>query len=159
MDNKTYINILSDTLVKKISVLDELIQITKIQDEFISENPFHMDKFEDTLPRKEKLIQQLSQLDNGFERVYEHVKEELTIKNMNHKEQIIHLQELISEVMEKSTKLQTLEMKNKNRLDLYLIEKKKVIKDYKVNSKTASSYYKHMANQHSGQSYFLDKKK
>jgi len=50
-------------------------------------------------------------------------------------------------------------MRNRNKLDSYFSKQKESIKSYKVNSKTASSYYKNMADQHSGESYFYDKKK
>jgi FlgN protein. len=159
VDSKTYIHILTDTLVKKCTVLDDLIQITKLQDEYIGETPLVMDKFDQTLAEKESFIDKLNQLDAGFEKIYEHVREELSENPIAHKEQIKNLQELINLVTQKSTSLQSLELKNKHKLEIYFSNRKKDIKNFKVSNRTASNYYKNMTNTYQADSYFLDKKK
>ena len=159
VDSKTYIHILTDTLAKKSILLDSLIQITKLQEEYIGETPLDMDKFDQTLTEKDSLIDRLNQLDAGFEKIYEHVREELSTNSVSLKDQIINLQSFINQVTQKSTSLQALEKKNKNKLEIYFNSRKKDIKDYKVNSKTASNYYKNMTNTYQAESYFLDKKK
>ena len=158
MDNTTYVHILIDTLTKKNSLLDKLIQITTMQEEYITLTPPDMDNFETSLNEKETLIEKINELDEGFEKIYEHVKEEITSNKINHKEDILELQSLIKQVTEKSAKLQALEIRNKKSLEIFFSNKKKEIKDFKQSSKTASNYYKNMMNQQSGESYFLDKK-
>lgn len=148
-----------NTLTKKNDLLDRLIHYTILQEEYIVTEPFDMDIFEQTLSDKELVIEQLNQLDDGFQKVYDHVKDEFSTNKTQYKEEILQLQELIKQGTEKSIRLQTLEMKNKNKLESYFSNKKKEIKKFKMSSQTASSYYKNMANQHHGQSYFLDKKK
>jgi flagellar biosynthesis/type III secretory pathway chaperone len=159
MDNKTYIYILSDTLSKKINLLDELIELTLLQAEYILETPFDIDKFDQVLPDKSELIEQLNLLDDGFEKIYNHVNAEISTNKIQYKDEIIKLQDLIKQVTEKSTKIQTLEIQNKSKLEIYFSNKKKEIRNYKMSSQSASSYYKNMANQYEGNSYFLDKKK
>ena len=158
MDNTTYVHILIDTLTKKNSLLDKLIQITTMQEEYITLTPPDIDNFETSLNEKETLIEKINELDEGFEKIYEHVKEEITSNKINHKEDILELQSLIKQVTEKSAKLQALEIRNKKSLEIFFSNKKKEIKDFKQSSKTASNYYKNMMNQQSGESYFLDKK-
>lgn len=158
MDNTTYVHILTDTLTKKNSLLDKLIQITMMQEEYITLTPPDMDNFETSLDEKEKIIEKINELDEGFENIYEHVKEEIISNKIKHKESILELQSLIKQVTEKSAKLQTLEIKNKKSIEIFFSNKKKEIKDFKKSSMTASSYYKNMMNQQSGESYFLDKK-
>lgn len=159
MDNNTYVYILIDTLLKKNSLLDNLIQTTLFQKECITEETPDMDQFEQTLSEKEMLIDQLNQLDDGFEAIYDHVKDEISNNKLKHKDDILKLQELIRQVTEKSTKLQTLELQNKGIIEFYFSNKKKEIKNFKRSSQTASNYYKNMSNQNQGESYFLDKKK
>jgi tRNA U55 pseudouridine synthase TruB len=159
VDKNTYINILSDTLVKKCKVLDYLIEITLKQEDFIDQETLDLDAFEQTLSEKEKLIEQLNQLDEGFERIYEHVSEEISKNKLEHKDQILFLQELIKQVSEKSVNLQIAEVENKGKLEIYFSARKKEIRNFKISSQTASNYYKNMANQYHGESYFLDKKK
>ncbi|MDU6263945.1 MAG: flagellar export chaperone FlgN [Anaerocolumna aminovalerica] len=159
MDNKTYVHILTDTLFKKNFLLDKLIQITEMQEKYITLTPPDIDNFESSLTDKEIIIEKINELDEGFEKIYEHVKEEIVSNKLNHKVAISELQNLIKQVTEKSAKLQTLELKNKKSLEIFFANKKKEIRDFKKSSETASSYYKNMMNQQLDESYFLDKKK
>ena len=159
MDKRSYIIILKDTLEKKVSILNQLLEITLRQEKYISENLDSVDEFEETYTAKGTLIEQLNKLDEGFELIYENVKEELSVNQIQYREEILYLQDLIRQITERSTELQAIEMRNKNKIEAYFSKRKKEIKGYKVNSKTASSYYKNMADQHDGESYFYDKKK
>lgn len=159
MDNQTYIDVLKDSLEKKVIVLEKLLEKTLSQEKIISTNPFNNEEFDLDYEDKEVLILQLSQLDEGFEQIYDHVKDILSNNKLEHKEDIVQLQNLIRQITDKSTELQAIEIKNKKKLDVIFTNRKKEIKDYKINSQMASSYYKNMADQHQGQSYFYDKKK
>lgn len=159
MDNNTYIHILTDTLIKKDALLDKLLTITALQEECLNEQFTDIESFEKKLSDKEELIQQLIQLDDGFERIYSHIKEEIGAKRLEYREQIARLQELIRQITDKSTRLQGIEISNKNKIETYFLGKKKEIKNLKISNRTASNYYKNMYNQQIGESYFLDKKK
>ncbi|HHU72196.1 MAG TPA: flagellar protein FliT [Clostridiales bacterium] len=159
MDNQIYIDVLKDSLIKKVMVLDKLLEKTLLQEKIISTSPFSSDEFDQAYEDKEILILQLSELDEGFEQIYDHVKEILGNNKFEHKEDIIQLQNVIRQITDKSTELQSIEIRNKKKLDILFTNRKKEIKDYKINSQTASSYYKNMTDQHQGQSYFYDKKK
>lgn len=159
MDNQTYIDVLKDSLEKKVIVLDKLLEKTLSQEKIISTSPFDNEEYDQAYQDKEVLINQLSELDEGFEQIYDHVKDILRTNKLEHKDDIIQLQNLIRQITDKSTELQAIEIKNKKKLDVIFTNRKKEIKDYKINSQTASSYYKNMADQHQGQSYFYDKKK
>ncbi len=159
MENRTYINILTDTLKRKTSLLEQLIALSSEQERIISSEIPDMDRLDSTFSEKEVLITQLNQLDDGFEKVYQHVKEALQTDKEQLKEQILKLQELIRSVTEKSTQLQVIEHRNKSRFQLFFAGKKKEIRNFKVSSKTADSYYKSVLNSQPGESYFLDKKK
>lgn len=159
MDKRSYISILKDTLEKKVSVLNKLLEVTLQQEKCISEELYDNDEFEQTFTVKQTLIDQLNKLDEGFELIYEHVKEELSLNRIQYKEEVLYLQGLIRQITEKSTQIQAIEMRNKSKIEAFFSHRKKQIKGYKVNSKRASSYYKNMADQHHGESYFYDKKK
>ncbi len=158
MDNNTYVHILINTLTKKDNLLDGLVKITLLQEEHIAAASLDMDQFNQTLAEKGSLIEQLSQLDDGFEKVYAHVKDEFSTNKLQYKNEILQLKELIKNVTEKSVKLQTAEIRNRVKLDAYFSNRKKEIKNFKMSSQTASTYYKNMANQNQGQAFFLDKK-
>ncbi|HHT96875.1 MAG TPA: flagellar protein FlgN [Clostridiales bacterium] len=160
MNSKTYINILKDTLVKKNEILDQLLDITILQEECFKNSPVDIDLFEDSVGKKTDIIEQLNTLDDGFDKVYKHVKNELIDEKDTYKEDVYELQESIKNIISKTTKLQALEIRNKKSAEAYFSSKKNDVKTFKISSQTASNYYKNMADQHQeGQSYFLDKKK
>lgn len=158
MDSTTYVTILKDTLVKKNSLLDKIIKVLEFQEECIENPKMNVEQFDKTLLEKETYIKQLSQLDDGFEKLYLRVKEDLTTKKEMFKEDILYIQELIKEITAKSAKIQIKEKQIKVKFESFLVSKKKEIREYKVNTQTISSYYKNMANSYQGESYFLDKK-
>lgn len=158
MDTATYINVLIDTLVKKIKVLEELSSVIKAQEENFSTKDIDLDDFDSMLLKKDILIEQLNQLDDGFEKIYLRVKEELTLNGVIYRNYILTIQGYIKEIMEKSAFIQTKEKQLKLKIDSYLINKKNEIKNFKISNQTANSYYKNMMNSVQDEPYFLDKK-
>ncbi|HKL80619.1 MAG TPA: hypothetical protein VJ888_09330 [Mobilitalea sp.] len=159
MVDQTYINILTDTLNKKTNILDQLIRFTVIQEDIVTGEAPDMNRLDQTISEKEVLIAQLEQLDEGFEKVYLHVKEDVTKNKEGYKDQIIILQDLIRLVTKKSTALQAAEFRNKNKFANFFVGKKKEIKNFKMSSQTANSYYRSATEHQQGQAHFLDKKK
>ena len=101
----------------------------------------------------------MNQLDVGFDSVYNRIKDELISNKYKYQPEIQKMQTLITELTELSVKLQVMEERNKVKMQNCMIAQRQKIKQSKVSSQSAASYYKNMANQHQGQSYFLDKKK
>lgn len=159
VENNPYMNILIDTLTKKAEELDKILEITLLQEKYLLENPFSMEKFMKTVDSKQTSIERLDQLDNGFEKVYDHIKEEVESKPTQYKEQIQLLQNLIKVIMEKNAKIQALEKNNETKWVIYSNGKRKEIKEFKVSRRTAEAYNKNMPYQHYGQSCFFNKKK
>lgn len=158
--NKTYMKILINTLEKKLFFLDGIMHETLIQEEILNEAQFDIEKYQASFDVKEDIIKNIFELDQGFDSIYDRIKEEITNNKSAYKEDIIKLQELINELTVISIKLQTLERKNKTKMELYFSRQKSEIKRMKISNKTALGYYKNMTDQHQeGQSYFIDKKK
>ena len=158
--SKTYIEILIYSLQTKVQVLDDIIGLTKQQEVLLTQSSsMDIDKFNRITEEKGPLIDQVNELNDGFETLYNRIKEEFVSHKMEYAAEISKLQELIKTVTEKSVEIQVTEKRNFVKLQVYLEAKKSEIKEFKKSSKTVSSYYKNMTNQHQGQSYFLDKKK
>ncbi len=156
---ETYLTVLEEALSKKDEILSQLIDITKRQESIIKEKEIDEMEFNQTLEEKDKLIQLIQTIDDGFERIYLLVKEELPKTQSRYIERIKRLQDLIKEVMDKGVELQVLEKHNKMKLDAFLRTKRSEIKDFKMNNKTVSNYYKSISKQYEQESYFFDKKK
>lgn len=147
------------SLNKKKEVLEKIIDYTIEQELVLSENEIDLDKFGDLINDKQKWIEQLNLLDTGFEKLFERVKEEFQVHREMYQEEIVEMQQLIKKITDLGVILQTSELRNKVRFEQYSAHKKKEIRDFKMSNTSASKYYNNMANQHQGQSYFLDKKK
>lgn len=158
--NAVYVKILVDTLEKKKETLQILTIATKEQEELLKAEPFSMEQFEKTLDKKEKVIQNLNQLEDGFEAFYKRIELIIRTEKNNYKEELQKAQKLISEITDMSVKLQAMEARNKEKLTRELANQKQGIRSFKVSSQTAEKYYHNMSNQHQeGQSYFMDRKK
>ncbi|HHV10453.1 MAG TPA: hypothetical protein GXX75_09285 [Clostridiales bacterium] len=155
----TYIQLLVETLEKKKDLLIWLTNVTEQQETIIAANSFDEQLFNETIEIKEEHLKNLMLLDEGFEKIYEGVKTELSVNRGLYKAEINVLKALIADVTDLSVKLQALEKRNKLKLDFLFSGKRKDIRDSRISSKTAANYYKTMAKQHENQSLFYDKKK
>jgi hypothetical protein len=156
---QTYIALLEASLIKKRDLLLELCQLSKDQQTIILENKVDSEKFDETIEQKEIRIQQINQLDDGFEQLYQRVREELTAAPKNYQNEINNLKELITAVTDIGVELQVIERHNKAKIEFYFQSRKKDMRNLRLNSKTATNYYKTMTELHEQQAYFFDKKK
>lgn len=155
-----YINALKDSLSRKLNVVQTLLQLTQEQEALLKQETLDMEKFNLILTEKDKLLRELSELDKGFEALFTKCDNELKEKKYLYQSQILEMQNLIRSVTDCGIQIEGLEKKNRQQFQQYLAGARKEIKSFKVNNKTASSYYQNMANQHrEWQSYFLDQKK
>jgi hypothetical protein len=155
----TYLALLEASLIKKSDTLDHLLLLSKEQETEIAQETLDEDRFEEIFQKKDELIETIIKLDDGFEQIYQRVKEELSNHQGSYQKEIGRLSDLITEVTDKGVALQAVELRNKTNLELYLQRKRKGIRDSKMSMKSVNNYYKNMANQNQQESYFFDKKK
>ena len=93
------------------------------------------DDFDQTVEDKAALIQQLDQLDSGFDKLYSRVKEELQGNKEAFSEQIAKMQELIRSITDRSVKIQSQEARNKNLMTQKFAKVKKQVKEVRTNTK------------------------
>lgn len=157
---ETYMQILIDTLKKKLGVLNEIYKITKQQEELLRVSNFDEPEFEKTIEKKEIRIRELERCDQGFETVYSHIREELQRNPQKYSEEGPKLKQLICCCTDLGVAVEALEQQNRLRFEQGILSKRQEIKRFHVKNQAANTYYRHMANQHQeGNSYFLDKKK
>lgn len=158
MSSVIYMNVLEDSLQKKKGILEDILSLTKTQ-ETIMRGQMSKSDFMDTIRRKQLLIDNMQQLDNGFQIVYDRVKQELESSRSEYQDQIVRLQKMISDITELSVEIQALEMRNHAKLDQYIEEHRQEIKEKRLNNSAANNYYQNMIQYDRGASYFMDKKK
>lgn len=158
--NSVYVSMLVDTLRKKEAILTTLYEQTQRQEALLKDEEMSVEEFQRTVDEKGEKIQELNELDEGFDALFKMVKKEISANRECYREEIQTMQKQIEEVTELGVKLQVLEHQNSDRLKIYLANQRRVIRDFHVNNKTAANYYKNMANSHKPeQSYFFNEKK
>ena len=156
---QTYIQLLIDSLEKKYEVLEKLMKVTTGQQDLIDSDSFNEDEFMHTITLKEEQINKLSELDKGFEMMYDRIRDELNDNRKKYLSEITLLKELVTKVTDMSVKLQALEQRNKSKLEALLTSKRKNIKNARLSNETVTNYYKNMSGGKESKSYFYDKKK
>lgn len=157
MDN--YLSVLEDSLKKKLQILDELTDYTTQQQELLKVEELDYEAFDRLVDQKEPLIQRIMELDQGFETVYDRIKEQLLGNKEQYAAQIRALQSLIGELTDKSVKLQTMEQRNKSAVEQQFRKSREKIRKGRQNKQAALNYYKNMNNVNYVPPQFLDDKK
>ncbi len=159
--NDTYITALIESLEKKIGILKEISLKNEEQLSIAKSDSFAYDKFDKNTEEKGILIYKLEKLDDGFELIYEKVKEELNLNRDAHKDEIRRMQELITKITELSTKIQAEEARNKKAMETAFKIEKDRLKGQRSGMKAVRSYTQSMQMQGGASSYsgILDSKK
>ena len=98
----SYLSILEDSLKKKLAVLEQIDEVSDVQTALLKEETFDLERFDATVNEKDAFIKQLSELDDGFETLYEKVREELLKDRRQYEQQIGRMQKLIGQITDKS---------------------------------------------------------
>ena len=101
---QTYIDIMIQSLEKKEQVLDRIIELDIKQKNQLEDPQLTPDDFDEVVEAKSRLIDQLNNLDSGFEKLFERTKEELNGHKEDYKEQIRTMQEHIRSITDKERK-------------------------------------------------------
>ena len=156
---ENYLEILGNSLCKKLSVLDEIIAYNNLQEQLLKQKKLSVEELDENMNQKDALIRKLTELDEGFESLYERIKEQLQTNKEAYRDQIRHLQGLISQVTEKSVSIQAQEARNKKLLEDYFASERSQLRQGRKSSKAAYGYYKSMSNSNVIPSQFMDQKK
>ena len=151
-NNSVYVRMMVDVLKRKEKILQQILEQTKEQEVILKQEDVDYDRFQE-------LLDELNQIDEGFDALFKKVEKEITVHKKNYLTEIVTMQKLISAVSDLGLRIQALEAQNSERFKIYLASKRKQIHDYHVNSQTASRYYQNMANSHRPeQSYYFNEK-
>lgn len=156
---KVYVEVLIKTLQEKSECLEDVMEFNSRQELLVKSNELDMDHFDALLANKQLLLEEIERLDQIFESTYERVKEELLQNKTLYRSEIETIQQWIKKLTEQSVQIKLAEQRIKVGVERSFRTIRQKVKVFNTNSKTANQYYKNMANQHMGQSYFLDRKK
>lgn len=155
----TQLEMLEKCLVCKDELLTEVYRETREQEAILDTEPFSEEAFDGTLKRKGEYIEKISQYDQGFEQVFGRIRDEVIAGKETYRPCIERMQKLIGQVTDKAVRIQSLEQKNKVKLEIYFNNRRQQIKNFNVSSRTVSNYYKSMTSGGKADAYFMDKKR
>ncbi len=156
---ENYLRVLEESLSKKWDVLCRIEELCLRQERILSGDPVEEEEFDGSIEEKGILIDELSKLDEGFESLYEHIKEQLMDGRERYKPQIAALQKKITEVTEKSVAIQAQERRNKKLAEDFFAKSRHELKKGRRSSQAALNYYRSMNNSQIVSPQFMDKKK
>lgn len=154
-----YLLVLSESLDKKIIILKELEVLTAEQKSIMDSEELDEEAFNDNVNKKATLIEELEKLDNGFQILYDNIKQQLEGNREQYAEQIRELQGKIKLIMDHSSSLQAAEQRNNTLIRNRFNSIRKEVYQVRKNREAASNYYKNMNKVNDSSSYFMDKKK
>jgi flagellar biosynthesis/type III secretory pathway chaperone len=157
--SETYIEIMLQSLRKKCEVLDEIIRLNEQQRQILEDAESSVEDFDRTVEDKAARIEQLEQLDSGFEKLYERTKEELQAGGDTYASQIRSMQEYIRKVTDKSVEAQAQEARNKDLMTQKFSRVKKQARQLRANSRATASYHQSMSRTAVIDPQFMDNKK
>lgn len=155
----SYLQILKDSLMRKLELLTLVEEKSKQQFQMIKREDVDLEAIDLNMDEKNDLIQEILKLDDGFEHLYQRIKAELSENKENYKEEISELKVLISKVTEKSASIQAIEARNKSEMDIYFGNQKKGLQTRKNAMSVARDYYQNMNKVKHVLPQFLDSKK
>lgn len=158
-DKNNYIEVLIQSLKKKNQVLDSIIRANHGQKEALEDPNLDPDDFDVIVEEKSALMDQLNQLDDGFEQIYARVREELQEHRENYKDEIHQMKELIRQLTDKSTAIQAQELRNKDLMSQKFASIKKQVREIRSSQKVVNQYYKNMMKTNYIDPQFTDSKK
>nr|WP_296480336.1 flagellar protein FliT [uncultured Acetatifactor sp.] len=154
-----YLTLLEESLRRKLQVMDEIQKYNLRQQEIFQADNVDLERFDEYVEEKGRLIEQLTALDNGFEKLYANVAEELKGNREQYAKQIKTLQGLVTEVTDTSVAIQAQEARNKKQVEDFFVKERKKLHMNRKTSKAAINYYKTMNKSSVIMPQFMDDKK
>lgn len=156
---KLYIHILVESLEKKIRILDGIISANQEQREGLEDPNLDPDDFDKTVEKKAEYIEQLDQLDNGFEELFARVREELNENREKYKTEIQTMQGLIRKITDKTLMIERQETQNKELMEKKFASVRSQAREVRKSQKIVNQYYKSMMKNSMSDPQFMDNKK
>lgn len=138
-----YVQIMVESLQKKSELLGRIINKNTAQTQCVEGKEFDdidWDAFNLLVAEKETLIDRINKMDEGFQTLYDRVKEQLNDDKSKYSSQIKEIQRLIGVVTDQGVQIRTAEERNRQIIEKVLSGKKTTIRKTRNSLKVANSY-------------------
>lgn len=157
--NQSSAQILLRSLEKKNALLDQMILLNSEQESILKREEFDMDAFDETINRQSACVEELDKLDQGFEAVYDRVREDLLRNREHYRTEIAGMQDQIRQITKKIVTLNAGNMRNKMLAENQFKRKQMAIGSGISKNRAATNYYNSMNNLNYVSPHFYDSKK
>ena len=159
MENtREYLKLLQQALEKKSRILDGLLAKSQEQEQLLRLEDLGPGEFEKTVEEKEKLLEELMQIDQGFDEVYQRIGQDLQLHKENFRDEIRILQARIREVTAKGAQIQTTESRNRGLAEGRFMKIRRQIRDSHASAQAVNKYYQNMMKLNYIEPQFMDDK-
>ena len=151
--------ILVESLEKKSRILDEIMEENETQERLFKQEELDMEELDASTERMGELAEKLELLDEGFESVYERIRQELIENKSAYRTEIGRMQELIALITEKVVRINAARMRNKLQAENYFKKSRQQIGKASSKMKASQNYYNNMNRLNYVDPQFYDNKK
>ena len=136
--------ILVESLEKKSRILDEIIKENEAQEVLLKQDELDMEALDASADRMGELAEKLELLDEGFEAVYDRIRQELIDNKSAYRGEIRRMQELIAVITEKVVGINAARMRNKTQAENQFKKSRQQIGKATSKMKVSQNYYNNM---------------
>ena len=151
--------ILVESLEKKSRILDEIIKENEAQEILFKQDQLDMEALDASADRMGELAEKLELLDEGFEAVYDRIRQELIDNKSAYRQEIRRMQELIAVITEKVVGINAAGMRNKTQAENQFKKSRQQIGRASSKMKASQNYYNNMNRLNFVDPQFYDSKK
>jgi hypothetical protein len=159
MDTGNYVQILIDSLIRKEVLLKKVVDYNEEQEQIATASEFDEAAFQSNLDAKGAAVDEILKLDDGFQAVFDRVKEVIQNDKSQYAGAIATLQQLIKSVTDLGVRIQAQELRNKTLVEKRFAQLRKELSTARTTTSKANEYYKNMNRLNSYDAHFLDQKK
>lgn len=157
--NLSSAQILVQSLEKKSRILDEIIKENEAQELLFKQEELDMEALSASSDRMGELAEKLELLDEGFESVYDRIRQELIDNKGAYRDEIRRMQALIAEITEKVVRINAARMRNKLQAENHFKRSRQQIGKVSSKMKASKNYYNNMNRLSYVDAQFYDTKK
>lgn len=153
-----YIDMMVASLQKKIGLLDSIIEMNKKVAVLAGKADMDFEELRSLLDERETVVNEINQMDSGFQTVFDKVKEALDKDKARYRQQILSMQNDIRQITERIVQIEKLESQNRLLMDGQFAKMRSDVQKAKKGVNVAQNYYKSMSKTMVTDAQFLDKK-
>lgn len=156
---ENYLQIMIESLEKKLEVLDRIHEINKRQFEASARRPFDAEAYDAVMDEKGVLIDEINRLDDGFTSTYELVRDDVQKSPDIYREKVLYMQELVRDAVDRGVSIEAQEKRNKASMEAALGAARNDIKERRVSASAATKYYSAVSRMNTVDPQLMDSKK